>query len=177
MFGYLTNVNQLKNHMKKILLSAAIALFAVTAFAQSNNASNTQRNANNQSADRTARDMDWKFDSEQYDLNKDGEFSPEERAARKAAKTAWKENRKADRRDDGILNGSAGHPDNHGGDVSSTARGTTYEGREKGERVSEVARSNGKSRDRMEDAGTSTRPAKAPRTTGSGRPAGKGRKN
>ncbi|SKB39865.1 hypothetical protein [Daejeonella lutea] len=163
--------------MKKILLSAAIALFAVSAFAQSNSASKKQKDPNSQSTDKAAKDKDWKFDGDQYDVNQDGDFSPEEREARRAAKMAWKENRKADRNDDGILNGSAGHPDNHGSDVSSIARGTTLEGREKGERVRDVARSNGKSRERMQGASTANKPAKVGRTAGAGRTTGAGRKN
>lgn len=174
--------------MKKLVLSAAIALFAVTAFAQTNNGKNKQREPKEQTSDRekkdkvkkekTDRDDQEDIDKSVYDVNQDGIFSPEEREARKGDKMARKEARKGerdmDRRDDGLLNGSNGK-DNHGRDVSGTARGTDLEGRAKGERVSDVARSNGKSRERMEGSGNTNKPAKVGRPAGMGKPAGSGK--
>lgn len=162
--------------MKKLIISAAIALFAVSAFAQSNNAKNKQREPKQQSADRDSKDHTDKdkLDNRQYDLNNDGIFSPEEREARKASKMARRDARKADRLDDGLLNGSNGN-DNHGRDVSGTARGTMLQGREKGEAVSDVARSNGRNGERMQGAGNTGNPERIGRPAGSGKPAGVGR--
>ncbi len=163
--------------MKKLILSAAIALFAVSAFAQNNNAKDKQK-APKDRTDKTAKvkEEKEKFDNSSYDLNNDGIFSPEERQARKAEKIARKETRKADKDDDGILNGSADR-DNHGSVVSATAKGTTYKGKEKGEAVSDVARTNGKSAERIQGGGSTARPAKAAKPAGAGKPAGVGRKN
>jgi hypothetical protein len=179
--------------MKKLILSAAIALFAVTAFAQSNNGKNKQREPKEQASDREMKDKKDKVkkdksdnddindtDKNVFDVNQDGIFSPEEREARKADKMARKEARKAardnDRSDDGLLNGS-NDKDTHGRDVSGTARGTTLEGREKGEAVSDVARTNGRSGDRMQRGGQQMgKPAKAARPAGSRKPAAVGRK-
>ncbi len=169
-------------------MSAAIALFAVSAFAQSDDAKNKQGQEREYAKNKDKSDKD-KFDNAQYDVDDDGIFSPEERDARKADKIAWKADRKADRRadksDDGLLNGST-HKDNHGRDVSGTARGTTLEGREKGKAVSDIARSNGQSGERMQGAGMSKpakaarpsgSPDKAARPSGSGKSSGAGRKN
>lgn len=173
--------------MKKVFISAAIVLFAVTAFAQSDNDKNKQGQQrefarNKDTKEKSDKD---KIDNSEYDINNDGIFSPEEREARKADKIARKETRKADRSDDGLLNGSV-RKDNHGRDVSGTARGTTYEGREKGQAVSDVARSNGKSPEKMRGTGMhrpekTVRPAgtpdKAVRPAGGGKPMGAGRKH
>lgn len=172
--------------MKKLVLSAAIALFAVSAFAQSNNVKNKQREHKEHASDRMEKDKVKKdksdkddIDNNVYDVNQDGIFSPEEREARKADKMARKETRKADRdmdrNDDGLLNGST-ERDNHGRDVSGTARGTNLEGREKGGAVSDVARTNGGSGDRIQRGGQTGKPAKVVRPSGSRKPAAVGRK-
>lgn len=173
--------------MKKLILSAAIALFAVSGFAQSKD-SKYKREPKEQTSEREKKDKVKKdkperednedMDKSVYDVNRDGIFSPEEKEARKTDKMARKEARKAerelDRDDDGLLNGSH-DKDNHGRDVSRTARGTEFEGREKGKTVSDVARSNGKSRDRMEGSGNTNKPAKVGRPAGMGKPAGSGK--
>ncbi len=179
-------------------MSAAIALFAVTAFAQSDDAKNKSGQKREFAKNKDAKDKSDKdkIDNSQYDINNDGIFSPEEREARKAEKMALKETRRADRDDDGLLNGST-RKDNHGADVSGTARGTTLEGREKGRVISDVARSNGKSPermqgDRMDRPDKTNRPSGAPnkgvrpagatkpqgaaKPHGAGKPAGAGRK-
>jgi hypothetical protein len=167
--------------MKKILLSATIALFAVTAFAQSNNGKNKDRVNKELASDRVKdkaekdrsekvrkekdRTEDYRTENNKYDVNNDGIFSPEEKEARKADKMARKEARNGERdlADDGLLNGSS-TKDNHGRDVSGTARGTEYEGREKGKAVSDVARSNGKSREGMQGG----KPARVGKPAGAG---------
>ncbi|SKB27019.1 hypothetical protein [Daejeonella lutea] len=172
--------------MKKLVLSAAIALLAVTAFAQTNTNRTRQRETKEQVLDRLGKDHTKKnkgdidhIDKSVYDVNQDGVFSPEEKEARKAAKMARKETRKAnrelDRNDDGLLNGSTDR-DNHGRDVSGTARGTDRQGREKGEAVSDVARTNGRSGDRMTRGGQTATPGKATRPAGSRKPTAVGRK-
>jgi len=154
-------------------MSAAIALFAISAFAQSNNAKNKQGQQREYAKDKAKTGKD-KSDNN-YDLNNDGTFSSEERETRKADKMARRENRRADRQDDGLLNGS-NNKDNHGRDVSGTARGTMLEGREKGKAVSDAARSNGKSRERMQGGGNTNRPETVGRPAGAGRSSGTGSK-
>jgi hypothetical protein len=145
--------------MKKIMMSAAIALFAVSAFAQPTV---------------TPPDHGRSDEYNKYDLNQDGKLSGEERAARKAERKAEAASRRADRDDDGVLNGSAGDNNTHGKDVSSIAKGTQLEGREKGKAVSEAARSNARNGARIHDAG-SQRPTNAGRPANTGRPANAGR--
>ncbi|MDP3467773.1 MAG: hypothetical protein Q8S11_05530 [Daejeonella sp.] len=158
--------------MKKLIMSAAIALFAVSAFAQSNDKTKQgQQREYAKDKDKT----DKGRTEHKYDVNNDGIFSPEERETRKADKMGRRADRKADRRDDGLLNGS-NDKNMHGRDVSGTARGTMHEGREKGKAVSDVARSNGKSRERMQGVGNTNRPDGG-RPAGAGRPGGAGRKN
>ncbi|HEY1009833.1 MAG TPA: hypothetical protein VGE58_06960 [Daejeonella sp.] len=174
--------------MKKLILSAAIALFTVTAFAQTNNGKNKnkqhepmEQNSDREAKDKTRKDKSDKdgVDHSVYDVNQDGVFSPEEKEARKADKMARKEARKAerdlDRNDDGLLNGSTGK-DNHGGNVSGTTRATDLQGREKGEAVSGVARTNGRGGDRIQRGGNTGNSGKAARPAGSRKPTAVGRK-
>ena len=168
--------------MKKIFFSALIAVFAVSAFAQSSNNNNEQnkmRKADAKEA-KIARDKvkpssdepKDKFDNDytRFDLDKDGSLSPEEKAARKTAKRAYK----ADRKDDGMLNGSAGDHNTHGKDVSGVAKETTLEGREKGKAVSDVARSKARNGEHAKPT-VDRKPEKMGRPTGAGKPATTGR--
>lgn len=174
--------------MKKVIISAAIALFAVSAFAQTSTSSNEHGTSVSSTSKETilegkekgqtvsdlARSKS-KNDYRQDDLNRDGKLSPEEREARKVVRKAQAETRRADRSDDGILNGSAGDNNLHGKDVSGTATGTMLEGREKGEAVSGVARSKARNGERVQSHPESRKPANAGRPAGSMKPSGAGR--
>ncbi len=164
--------------MKKILFSALITVFAFSAFAQPGKNKNQQNKMNKadakeakigrEKAKPTSDDPKDKFDNDytRFDVNKDGIFSPEEKAARKTAKRAFK----ADRKDDGILNGSAGDHNTHGKDVSGVAKGTTLEGREKGKAVSDVARSKARKGENVNPK-VNSKPQKIARPAGAGKPA------
>lgn len=168
--------------MKKIFFSALIAVFAVSAFAQPGKNKNEQNKMikvdskeakiGREKAKPTSDDPKDKFDNDytRFDLNNDGIFSPEEKAARKTAKRAYK----ADRKDDGILNGSAGDHNTHGKDVSRVAKETTLEGREKGKAVSDVARSKARKGENVKPT-VNRKPEKIVRPAGAGKPATTGR--
>ncbi|MBC7757995.1 MAG: hypothetical protein H7069_04000 [Phormidesmis sp. FL-bin-119] len=168
--------------MKKVFLSALIAVFAVSAFAQTGknkNEANKMIKADAKEAkiarekvESPSDDPKDKFDNDQsrFDINNDGIFSPEEKVARKTAKRAYK----ADRYDDGILNGSANDHNNHGKDVSGLATGTSLEGREKGKAVSDLAGSKARKAERVQPTGD-RKPKNVGRHTGAGKPATTGR--
>ncbi|MEJ7694382.1 hypothetical protein [Daejeonella sp.] len=132
--------------MKKIILSAAMALFVVTAFAQTKTQVKTDVSASaksNTNKDKqksaevsgTAKsDVEFKTD----DLNRDGKMSKDEKAARKARKDA----NKAERSDESRMDQSGSEKNAHGKAVSEIATETTLEGREKGAAISGVAKSN-----------------------------------
>lgn len=180
--------------MKKVIISAAIALFAVSAFAQTRSASNGQGTSVSSTSKETTLEGKEKGqaiselaksksnnDYRQDDLNRDGKLSREEREARRAARKADVEARRADRADDGILNGSAGDYNTHGKDVSGVATGTMLEGREKGEAVSDVARSKARNGERAQATGSRKpnnvgRPSAPGKSSGAGRSAGTGRR-
>ncbi|MES2875805.1 MAG: hypothetical protein V4708_18925 [Bacteroidota bacterium] len=138
--------------MKKLFLSAALAIFAVAAIAQTKtNAKSdvsveakTNTNKNKDKGTEVSGTAKSQTDVEfrQDDANRDGKLSAEERAARKEAKKEEVRSRKADRTDDGIMNGSASENNIHGKTVSELATGTTLEGREKGAAISSVAKAN-----------------------------------
>jgi hypothetical protein len=129
--------------MKKIILSAAMALFVVAAYAQtgkvkSDASVNGKAHAHKgrQSAEvsgNTKSEVEFKTD----DLDRDGRMSKDEKAARKARRDA----ERPDRSDDRMKDGSRSENNAHGKAVSEVATGTSLEGREKGAAVSEVARS------------------------------------
>lgn len=138
--------------MKKLLFSAALAIFAVTAVAQTktnskSDVSVTAKNKTDKNKEKgtevsgTAKSQtDVEF--RQDDANRDGKLSAEEKAARKQAKKEESRTRKADRTDDGISNGSASENNIHGKAVSELATETTLEGREKGAAISGLAKTN-----------------------------------
>lgn len=144
--------------MKKLFLSAALAIFAVAAVAQSKTNSKSEvsvtaksnTNKNKEKGTEVSGTAKSQSDVEfrQDDANRDGKLSAEERAARKEVKKEELRTRKADRTDDGLLNGSASENNIHGKTVSELATGTTLEGREKGAAISGVAKasSNGELR-------------------------------
>ena len=176
--------------MKNVIISAAMALFAMSASAQSSSASNEHgKSVSSGSRETTLEGREKgksiselaksKSDNEYrpYDLNQDGKLSSEEKAARKAGKRAEAKSRKADRSDDGLLNGSAGDKAIHGQDVSAIAKGTQLERREKGAAVSDVARSKAKNTERVRES-AGKRPANVGRPVTAGKPAsarGRGR--
>jgi hypothetical protein len=204
--------------MKKLIMSAAIALLAVSAFAQSGSRSidrdksakettlggkekgrvsvsddlsksksendyrqddlNTEAKLSpeEKAARKTARKAEAQARKEDgKDIKRDDKLSPEEKAARKTARKLEGKTRKADRMDDGIENGSAGNNNDHGKNVSGVARGTTLEGREKGEAVGNVARSKARNGERVNPKGTNKKPNTVLRPAGSGKPSGAGR--
>jgi len=169
--------------MKKVIISAAIALFAVSAFAQRSSSSNEHGTSVSSTSKETilkGKDKGQttselaksksKNDHRQDNLNRDGKLSPKEKEARKAFRKAQAETRKADRSDNGILNGNTGDNNLHGKDVSGTATGTMLEGREKGEAVSGVARSKARNGERVKSYPESRKPAKVGRPAGSMKP-------
>ena len=208
--------------MKKLIMSAAIALLAVSAFAQSGSRSidrdksakktakettlggkekgrvsvsddlsksksendyrqddlNTEAKLSpeEKAARKTARKAEGQARKDDgKDIKRDDKLSPDEKAARKTARKAEGQTRKADRMDDEIVNGSAGDNNDHGKNVSGVARGTTLEGREKGEAVGNVARSKARSGERVNPKGTNKKPNTVLRPAGSGKPSGAGR--
>ncbi len=148
--------------MKKLFLSAALAIFAVAAFAQTKTSSKsdvsvTAKSSTNKSKEKgtevsgTAKSQsDAEF--RQDDANRDRKLSAEEKAARKEARKEEAKSRKADRTDDGLLNGSASENNVHGKAVSEIATGTILEGREKGAAISGVAKSNSNGELRRDEA-------------------------
>lgn len=136
--------------MKKLILSAALAIFAVAAFAQTKAKSNTDVSATAKGKTHKGQDKgtevsgtakvksDVEFRGD--DVNHDGKLSPEEKAARKETRRDETKARKADRTDDRIENGSVTDNNVHGKTVSDVATSTTLEGREKGAEISGVAK-------------------------------------
>ncbi len=138
--------------MKKLFFSAALAIFAVTAIAQTktnaksdvsvtakgNSNKNKEKGTEVSGSAKSQSDVEFRQD----DANRDGKLSAEEKAARKAAKKEETRTRKADRTDDGMSNGSGSENNIHGKTVSELATGTTLEGREKGAAISGVAKTN-----------------------------------
>ena len=171
--------------MKKVLLSTAIALFAVSTFAQSGSTSDVREKYAKKTKKETTLDgkensrvsadvskAKSESDYRQDDLNKKAKLSREEKVARKTAKKAKGKIRKADRMDDGIVNGSAGDNNDHGKNVSGVARGTTLEGREKGETVSNVARSKSRNGESVNRKVTNKKPNRVVKPAGSGKSSG-----
>ncbi|WP_411272716.1 hypothetical protein [Daejeonella sp.] len=147
--------------MKKLFFSAALALFALVAVAQTETTSKSDVKVTAKS--KTKKDKEKvaevngtaKSESElkfrQDDLNDDTKLSGEEKAARKKVKKEKFKNQKADRTDDGLLNGSASGKNIHGKAVSELATGTTLEGREKGAAISGLAKTNSNGELRLEE--------------------------
>jgi hypothetical protein len=165
-------------YMKKILITAAVAFFAASAFAQTN-----ANDEHGKTVSATAKETTLKHKEKgeaiseaakskshsefsKDDLDRDGKLSTEEREARKAAK---KQARKDDKDDDGVINGSTNN--SHGTAVSTTAKETILEGKEKGKAISDGAKSKAKNGQRAERP-THAKPAKVNRPTGAGRSKG-----
>lgn len=129
--------------MKKILLLAAIALFGISAYAQSPSKVTKVKGQDKEQTDVEKDDADVKLSSEEKAARKAEKRAGKEaeKAQRKASKEILKADRKADRDDDGIINESNVQSDSQGKEVSTLAKETTLKGREKGEAISTAARS------------------------------------
>ena len=102
------DINQFKLKMKKLILFAGISVFAVSAYAQTGTSSNEQGTTVSSTAkDNTLEGKEKgqaisemakskSMSHRQDDLNSDGKLSPEERAARKAARKAEADARRTD---------------------------------------------------------------------------------
>jgi murein DD-endopeptidase MepM/ murein hydrolase activator NlpD len=172
--------------MKTILFSAALAIFAMSASAQTEPAKETNPvstaakestsagKEKGQAISELAKSK-AKNEAVREDGEKDVKLTREERQALKAARKAAKEARKADLKDDGIVNGSAGH-DEHGTAVRRVAKETTLEGKDKGLAVRDAARIKAKNGERAKHPAMK-KPAKVSRPVkpaGAGRPSGAG---
>ena len=155
--------------MKKIIIFTAIALFGITAYGQI---------SPNQKEDKIRnKDKEQSIpEVEKDDSETKVKITPEEKAARRAEKRASKAirkaDKKADREDDGIINESNFGKNNHGSTVSEVAKGTTLEGKEKGEAVNAAARAKSRNKEKMNNNSTDHKPAKINKT----HKAGKGKK-
>jgi hypothetical protein len=148
--------------MKKLFLSAALAIFAVAAFAQTKTRSKsdvsvTAKSNTNKSKEKgteVSGTAKAKSDTEfrQDDAKSGGKLSAEGRSGRKEARKDEAKSRKTDRTDDGLLNGSASDNNIHGKTVSEIATGTTLEGSEKGAAASGVAKVNSNGELRRDEA-------------------------
>ncbi len=134
--------------MKKLIFSAALAIFAVTALAQTKTSSksdvsvaakgtteNKGKGAEVSATAKTRSEVELR-------RNEDRKMSPEEKAARKEAKKERNASRKPERTDDDLKDGTASESNAHGKAVSEVATSTTLEGREKGALISGVAKAN-----------------------------------
>lgn len=169
--------------MKKTIIFAGLALFAVSAFAQNNTDSDSQGTAVSTVAKETTLEGKEKGQAiseiakskstthRHDDLNNDGKLSREERKARRAER---REQAEADRADDGIINGAADGNNVHGTAVRDIAKETALEGREKGEAIRDAARSKARNGERVQRP-EARKPDNVGRPSGSGKPAGAGR--
>ena len=178
--------------MKKLLYAAALTIFVSSAFAQEKEPKNEQGVAVSKASNETLLEGKEKGqyisdlakgksngEFRKDDLNRDGKLSAEEKEARKAARRAEAQDRKADRADDGVVNNST-DKNGHGVAVSGIAKGTTLEGREKGAAVSDAARAKARNgektqRPEMKRQDGSRKVSRPAKPSGAGRPAGAGR--
>jgi hypothetical protein len=175
--------------MKSILFSAAFALFAISASAQSEPAKETNPvstaakestlagKEKGQAISELAKNK-AKREVDKEDIETGVKLTREEKHAMKAARKAEKRARKADLKDDGIINGSEGKNE-HGTAVSGVSKETTLKGKEKGMAVREAARIKAKKAEKAKrpEMKKPAKPAKTSRPvkpSGAGRPAGAG---
>jgi hypothetical protein len=178
--------------MKTILFSAALAFFAISASAQTEpvKESNPVSTAAKEST-LTGREKGRaiselakskaKNEVDKEDNETEVKLAREEKHALKAARKAEKRARKADLKDDGIINGSEGKND-HGTAVSGVAKETTLEGKEKGMAVRDAARLNGKKGEKakhpeMKKPAKTAKASRPEKPSAAGRPAGHGGKH